>query len=141
MAYLQVMRPHRRANNRRIRELERNPLWEVTSADHTDDYPQPEEVDGNIPDYKAESIFGETLIGETERCGDNSLHSRNQQDAFGQSARRRPDRTFELNEYGCEINHEPDFGIGLDFGMDFGLGDNKQSSRKRSDSGGLFDFF
>ena len=136
------MRRHHRENNRRIRELERNPLWDVTHADHTDDYPEPKPVNGHIPDYRAESIFGETLIGETERCGDNSRHARSQQDAFSQSARRRPNTSFELNEYGCETNHEsePDFGVDLDFGMDLGFDDDRKSSRKKN-SGGLLDFF
>lgn len=134
------MHPHRRANNQRIRELEQNPVMEVTHADHTDEYPQPNPVNGHIHDYQAESIFGETIIGETERCGDNSQHSRSQRDAFGQSARQ-PDTSFELNEYGCETNYEPDFGVDLDFGMDLGYNDSGKSDRKKDNSGGLFDFF
>ena len=135
------MRSHRRANNRRIRELERNPLWDVTHADHTDDYPEPDLINGHIPDYRAESIFGEVLLGETERCGDNSRHSRDQREAFGQRARRRPNTSFELNEYGCKRNSEPNFEMDLDFEMDFGFNGSKKSSRKKSRGGGLLDLF
>lgn len=138
------MRRHHGENNRRIQELERDPLWDVTHADHNDDYPQPEPVNGHIPDYVARSAFGQTLIGETERCNDNSQHAQSQQESFSQRASRSPMVDFELNEYGsCETSRATGFDVGFDvsepdlnFGFDFG---ENQNQDKRD--GGLLDLF
>lgn len=141
--YQELMSPHDRANNRRLDQLERNPLWDVTHADHTNEYPQPDPIDGHIPDYQAQSVFGDTLIGETEQCGDHSQHAQSQRETFGRDAARTPDRQFELTEYGCEADHHVnrEVGIDVDFDLDLGFDDSRRSTSEKSNSSGLLDLF
>ena len=131
--------------NRHIRELERDPLWDITYADRNDDYLQSEPINGHIPDYVARSTFGETVVGETERCGDNSQHTRSQHESFSNYADQRgPMVDFELNEYGsCETDHDTGLDLGFDTpdpDLDFGFGSDADR-KKDNRGGGLLDFF
>lgn len=87
--------PHDREVNERLTELERNPLWDPVAADHTDREPQPDEMNGHIPDIVAEGPFGGRKLIEVEHRNDDSEHAQNQQDAFEQASVYDPMTEFE----------------------------------------------
>lgn len=89
--------PHNARLNKRLEELERNPFCTPVRADHTDNYPDPEPINGHIPDYVATCAFGPDIIGEVERRGDNSRHTRDQFEAFESAAEDSPLIDFEVS--------------------------------------------
>lgn len=103
--------PHDKRLNERLRELERNPFCDPVRADHTDRYPDPEPVNGRIPDYIAECAFGPNIIGEVEKRGNNSRHTQNQFEAFGSAAAESSMVDFEVTW----VEDEEDSGGLLDW--------------------------
>ena len=87
--------PHNREVEDELDRLERNPLRKPVAADHTDRYPQPDEVNGHRPDIVTEGLFGSRTLIEVEKRGDNSQHAQNQQDAFEQASVYDPMTEFE----------------------------------------------
>lgn len=87
--------PHDREVNERLTELERNPLWDPVAADHTDREPQPDPVNGHIPDIVAEGVFGRRKVVEVEHRDDDSAHAQSQQQAFEQASIYDPTTEFE----------------------------------------------
>lgn len=93
---------HNKRLNERLRELERSPICDPVRADHTDRYPDPEPVNGHIPDYVAECSLGPNVIGEVEERGDMSRHTQDQFEAFGSAAAESPMLDFEVAWFGDE---------------------------------------
>lgn len=73
---------HNRRNKRRLDNLEENPFTRPVFADHTDEYPDSQSVNGHVPDYVYTTALDETVIGEVEQRGDHSKHSQEQGEAF-----------------------------------------------------------
>lgn len=79
-------------------EYELNPFVQVTAADHTDEYQDPELRNGRQPDIVAETILGTTILdeGETEH-GVRTHHSREQINDLQEFAQSEPGAEFELS--------------------------------------------
>lgn len=75
-------RGHDRKEKERVRELERNPFADPIFADEMEGYDDPPTVNGHKPDYMYENTFGQLIVGEVERQGDDSAHTRSQRQAF-----------------------------------------------------------
>lgn len=80
-----------REHNNKIDELahraELNPFERVVAADHTDDYPDPDPVNGHIPDLVTEDSWtGVQTLTEVESSTDQSSHAQEQAEAFGTKA-------------------------------------------------------
>lgn len=87
---------HDRELDERLRQLERNPFCDPVAADHTDEYPDPEPVNGHIPDIKVDCAFGGGRIEEVEHRDDTSQHTRDQHSAFQEAADSNPGLGFEV---------------------------------------------
>lgn len=87
---------HNREIGEELTELERAPLWDPVAADHTDRYPEPEKVNGHIPDIVAEGPFGTRRLIEVEHPGDTSKRTREQHDAFERADIYDPMTEFEV---------------------------------------------
>lgn len=87
--------PHDREVEEELTELERDPLWDPIAADHTDREPQPDTVNGHVPDIVAEGPFGRRKIVEVEHRDDDSQHAQSQQNAFEQASVYDPPTEFE----------------------------------------------
>lgn len=104
--------PHNREVEAELDRLERHPFREPVKADHTDRYPQPEEVNGHIPDIVTEhSLFGTQTLIEVEHRGDNSQHTQSQQDAFEEASVYDPATEFETEFVDDEDDDNGLFGL------------------------------
>lgn len=95
-------RKHQRRLKQRLDSLESDPFRDPVFADDVEGYRDPPKVNGHVPDYGYETAFGEIVVGEVERCGDNSAHTQSQERAFEQFDSLGPFTDNETVFYGCE---------------------------------------
>lgn len=103
--------PHNREVEDELDRLERNPFRDPVAADHTDRYPQPEEVNGHRPDIVAEGLLGGRTLIEVEKRGDDSQHTQSQQDAFESAAVYDPMTEFKTEFVDDEDNQSGLLGL------------------------------
>lgn len=88
--------PHDQEIDDELDRLERNLFQTPVAADHTDRYPQPDEVNDHIPDIVTEGPFGGRTLIEVEHRDDDSQRTQEQQDAFERADIYDPTTEFEI---------------------------------------------